>query len=303
VSDETPGTPDPSEQPVPPVPPAAVVPPPPAPVPQAPPVAVPSTPVPPAPPAPVPSVRRRPRWRTAVGVTAAVAVVAAGVVLGGTVLHGHHGSSAGTSAATPWQAPPTPTPSGRFGAKPGGTHYGSLALLLLPMPAGFSPGPDVKAFGNDVLLGAGQARDLVKADTDGMPARDRLGLDAAIDALRIQGAGIRTYTESGGNLVVTISLIQVENQRAAQAIPEFQAAEARTERFRSGPRVKGFPRATCLLAPLEAGERVSEMMCQAAEGDLVVKLTASGTVPLERTEVAELMAHQLDRVKNPGEAV
>ncbi len=253
--------------------------------------------------APVP---RTPRSRrgTVFGVVGALVALAAVGGVGYGVLHGGNDRADAKPARTPWSAP-TPSATKAFGAKSGGTHFGSLSLLLLPVPAGYSPGPDVQEFGNDVVLDAGKARHLVEGDVSGLSKKDRKEADQAIDDLHIEGAGMRTYTEADDELVVQIEIVQMKNKSAARAEPKFFSAftKAMGDLFHKGPKVKGHPYASCAVPAPGKKEKLGLMLCEATEGDLMVTMTASGTVPLEKTEAADLLARQLDRIKDPGEAV
>ncbi|MBY8880950.1 hypothetical protein [Actinacidiphila acidipaludis] len=248
----------------------------------------------------------RGRRRVALLTAAALVVVAAAGGTGYAVLH--HGGS-GTDAAahptatTPW-AEPTPSATKAFGARSGGSHYGSLSLLLVPMPDNYGPGPDVDEFGNDVVLDAGQAQKLVKGDLSSLPAKERKAIAANVDALHIEGAGMRTYTQHDNRLVIQMEIVQMKNEEAARADTKFFAAFTKAMGiFRKGPKIAGHPQATCVLSPKVKGEKLDLMFCQATEGDLMVKMTASGTLPLESAEAATLLRKQLDRVQDPGQAV
>ncbi|MFI1097748.1 hypothetical protein [Streptomyces sp. NPDC020917] len=251
---------------------------------------------------PVPRGRRRIALFTA---AALVAVAAAGGV-GYAVLHhgGPDGVRAGhTAAATPWPEP-TPSATKAFGARSGGSHYGSLSLLLLPVPDGYRLGPDVQAFGNDAVLDAHQAQDLVKGDVTSLPAKERKAVQSGVDGLRIEGAGLRTYTQHDERLVVQMAIVQMRNKDAARSVTTFFTQFTRAMGvFRTGPRIAGHPQATCVLPPKKSGAQLDAMFCQATEGDLMVKMTVNGTLPLDKAAAADLLRRQLDRVRDPGQAV
>ncbi|WP_335981244.1 hypothetical protein [Streptomyces sp. CA2R106] len=249
-------------------------------------------------PAPVRS-RRVP----ALAVAAALVAVAACGGLGYAVLHGGQGTVAAKPAATPWSSP-APTATKAFGARSGGSHYGSPRLLLLPVPTGYRPGPDVEGYGNDVALGAEQARQLVRGDSQDLSAKERKELDEAVDALHIESAGMRTYLEDGGDLEVQIRIVQMKNKEAAKAQTEYFTAFTKALGvFRTGPKVKGYPKATCVLPPIDKDEKLDGMTCQATEGDLMVTMSADGTRPLAKSAAADLLRRQLDRIKDPGTTI
>jgi hypothetical protein len=252
------------------------------------------------------SPQARGRRRVALGTAAALVAVAAAGGIGYAVLqHGGSGDAkaAQSPAATPW-AQPTPTATKAFGARSGGSHYGSLSLLLLPIPDNYDAGPDVDEFGNDVVLDAHHAQDLVKGDVTSLPAKDRKKVEAGVDALHIEGAGLRTYAQHDDRLVIQMEIVQMKNEDAARSETKFFTAFTRALGvLRKGPKITGHPQATCVLPPKEKGEKLDTMFCQATEGDLMVKMTASGTLPLEQAEAADLLRKQLDRVRDPGQAV
>lgn len=249
----------------------------------------------------------RGRRRLALVTAAVLVAVAAAGGIGYTVLR-HDGSGgdarAGSHpATTPWTQP-TPTVTKAFGARSGGSHYGSLNLLLLPMPDTYDPGPDVEAFGNDVVLDRSQAEDLVKGDLTDLPAKERKTVQSTVNAMHIEGAGLRTYTQHDGELVIRMEIVQMKNEDAARGETRFFTAFTHAMGvFRAGPRISGHPQATCVLAPKEKDATLDSMYCQATEGDLMIKMTADGTLPLEKAEAADLLHKQLDRVRDPGQAV
>ncbi|MEU3461628.1 hypothetical protein ABZ721_17005 [Streptomyces sp. NPDC006733] len=241
------------------------------------------------------------RRALALGIAAALVAVAAGGGIGYAVLR-HDDSADRNAAAEPWKAP-APVRTGEFGALSGGSHYGRLGKLLLPMPDGYVAGPDVHEFGNDVELDGKQAASMMKETVSGLPKKNRKAVEKAIDALLLQGAGMRTYTGDDGSYVVEMHIVQMKNKQAAadrtQYFDEFTKALGV---FRNGPRIAGHDKARCVLPPTKPGEKLDEMTCQATEGDLLVTMDVTGTVPLHKTEAAELLKQQLDRIQDPGVA-
>lgn len=263
--------------------------------------AVPAPPLPPQfPPAPAGPAPVRSRRGLALGLAAALVAVVAGSGIGYAVLHGKDGKPAAKHAAGSWTEP-TPTATKAFGTRSGGSHYGSPRLLLLPVPAGYMPGPDVDGYGNDVALDAKQARQLVRGDSRGLSAKERKKVDGALDDLHIESAGMRTYTDAGGEMVVQMRIVQMKNKEAAQGVTDYFTAFTKAMGvFRTGPKVKGYPKATCVLPPAESHDTLDTMTCQATEGDLMVMMTVDGTRPLEKSDAADLLRKQLDRIKDPG---
>lgn len=251
-----------------------------------------------------PATASAPRSRRglALGVAAALVAVAAGGGIGYAVLHQDDPADR-KPAAAPWKAP-NPSRTGEFGATSGGSHYGRLGKLLLPMPDTYEPGPDVEEFGNDVELDARQAASMMKGSVSGLSKKKRKAVEKAIDNLRLQGAGMRTYTSDDGTYIVEIQIVQMKNKQAAADRTEyFDEFTKALGIFRNGPKIAGHDRARCVLPPTEPGEKLDDMTCQATEGDLLVTMDVTGSVPLHKTEAADLLRQQLDRIKDPGVAV
>jgi hypothetical protein len=251
---------------------------------------------------------KKPRRRLALGLAAALVVVAAGGGIGYAVLNQ---DAAVKATGKPWKAP-LPKKTGSYGAESGGSHYGALRKLLLPMPQAYVPGPDVAEFGNDAQLSGKRASDLLKAGYRSLPKKQRLAAGKAVDRLGVEGIGMRTYSTYGGvgggtdgqdALVVEVELLQLKNKQAARGATDFFAALAEEAgNFRKGPKIAGYGNAVCILPPREKGVPLDRMDCEATEGDLVINLTATGTTPLPKDDAAKLLKQQLDRVKDPGEA-
>ncbi|MCM2427059.1 hypothetical protein [Streptomyces sp. RKAG337] len=241
----------------------------------------------------------RKRRALALGIAAALIAVAAGGGIGYAVLRHDDTPDAKTSAA-PWKAP-TPAKTGEFGAKSGGSHYGRLGKLLLPLPDTYQPGPDVGEFGNDVELDGKQAVTMMKSSVSRLSKKNRSAVEKSIDDLHLQGAGMRTYSADGGDYVIEIQIVQVTNKQAAAERNEyFNEFTKALGVFRNGPKIAGHDKARCVLPPTEPGEKLDAMSCQATEGDLMVTMTLTGTVPLHKTEAADLLKQQLDRIQDPG---
>ncbi|WP_329134869.1 hypothetical protein OG552_20125 [Streptomyces sp. NBC_01476] len=246
----------------------------------------------------------RPRRRLALGLAVALVVVLVGGGVGYAALRNGGGDDAKPSA-TPWAAP-TPTATKAFGAKSGGSHYGSLSLMLLPVPSGYMPGPDVHQYGNDTVLDTKQATDVMEGDVSDLSKKERKELTAEITAMHIEGAGLRTYSRTDGELIVQMELVQMRNKEAARAETEFFGSLKKfLDDGGKAPKVKNYPHAVCVVMPkdLAVTTDLDSMTCQATEGDIVVTMTANGPSPMDRDEAAGLLSKQLDRIKDPGEAV
>jgi hypothetical protein len=203
--------------------------------------------------------------------------------------------------AKAWRAP-TPRRTGSYGAVSGGAHYGKLAKLLLPVPSGYTPGPDDGQYGNDKQLGAAQAVAVLEAPFKSLPATERQLMRRSISAAHVEGLGLRTYQRDDDSAVAELLMVQMRNQTAAKnAAAAFRALTRGTE-FRPGPKVHGHHEAYCAVPKHVPASKLTSVSCYAGEGDLTVRLTFTGPVPLSASTAATLFQHQLDRVKDPGEA-
>ncbi|SNT42255.1 hypothetical protein SAMN05216252_124124 [Actinacidiphila glaucinigra] len=244
---------------------------------------------------------RRSRRGVALGVAAALVAVVAGGGIGFAVLQ-HQKDDGKKASAQTWKAP-EPKKTGEYGTQSGGSHYGALGKLLLPVPDGYSLGPDIAEFGNDAELSAERAEELMRGDLGGVPKKERDLVRKAVAGLHIQGMGMRTYREDEARFFVETQIVQMKNKRSAKAGTEFFTAFTKALGvFRNGPKIAGHDKARCVLPPKEPGQKLDSMMCQATEGDLLIRMSVTGTSPLRKTEAADLLKEQLDRVQDPGEA-
>lgn len=178
----------------------------------------------------------------------------------------------------------------------------TLADRLLPVPDGFSPGPDIEEFGNDTVLSGERATAVLKNSTRGLPARQRRQHAEAVDELRIQGMGMRSYQSSDG--VVEMEVVRLENTRAVRELGRFQDRFIKMlDVFRKGPRIEGHRNAHCYLMPKDGTAKLDRMVCNAYEDDLMVNMDAYGTRPLDTEGAARLLEKQLDHLISPGEYV
>lgn len=247
----------------------------------------------------------KPRRRTALLVAGAL-VVAAALGGGGYVLYGRGDGKADGKPS----AGPSPAPTKAYGVTSGGSHYGDLGQMLLPVPSGMTPGPDDEEYGNDSVFDAGQARKVLESGQgDGRKptAAERKQIDAAIDAMHVKGLAIRTYTSFDGDETFEIILTQVGNQLAAQRTAKELGQLNESADTPKGPSVKGYPHAVCIPFGPDAdsgvGDWMEAMFCQATEGDLMVQLAVQAVHPMNKMLATTLMAQQLDRIKAPGETV
>ncbi|WP_031079176.1 hypothetical protein [Streptomyces sp. NRRL WC-3742] len=254
-------------------------------------------PVPAGPPAPAVRTAARPLVRAGAATLAAALV---GVAIGVGIIKTRYDDPAPTAAAAPAAPAPTATP---YGAKSNGSHFGSLRDLLLPVPAGYEPGPDEGGYGNDTELGAQQLAEQLDAELQQVPKAKRDTIRSYWEGLHVRGSGVRTYRTKEDDLLIGLKLRQF-NQQEVQRINEYTAVfTGDTGLFRVGPPVPGHPEAHCYLMPAPPSAPIDYLECSAAEGDLLVIMNAEGPAPLPKDKIIALYAAQLDRLAAPGATV
>ncbi|MFG2918499.1 hypothetical protein ACGF0D_37150 [Kitasatospora sp. NPDC048298] len=259
----------------------------------------PAAPADPAGPAgPSPASRRLLRAGAA---TAAAALV--GVAIGIGIIKTQYDDPAQATAAAPSTAP-TPTATATpYGAKSNGSHFGSLRDLLLPVPAGYELGPDDGGYGNDTELNGEQLSAELESDLQQLPKEKRDKMRSYWESMHVKATGVRTYRAAGDDLVVGLRLRQF-NQQEVQRINEYTAVfTGDTGLFRIGPAIPGHPEAHCYLMPAPPSAPIDYLECSAAEGDLLVIMSAEGVAPLPKDKIVALFTLQLDRLARPGASV
>ncbi|WP_424921408.1 hypothetical protein [Streptomyces sp. wa1] len=214
-----------------------------------------------------------------------------------------------TARTTVWQKPdgePDKDPAGDVSAGRASTE---LSKLQLPVPAGYTLGPDSGSDGNDSEISGKKAAAALKETGRGLAGKQRRELDRRIDKLEIQGVAVRTYRADSDDLAVEIKITKMKDRKAVRDTHLFrQELLESVGVFRKGPAVKGHKHAACFLMPKEkdAGGDAVEldgMQCTAYDGELSVNLIATGIEPFEKTEVVDLLKDQLDHVASPGEYI
>ncbi|MFE4517786.1 hypothetical protein ACFRMQ_26745 [Kitasatospora sp. NPDC056783] len=262
-------------------------------------LAAPAAPVDPAAPAvPGPASRRLLRAGAA---TAAAALV--GVAIGVGIIKTQYDDPVPATAAAPSAGPAPSASATPYGAKSNGSHFGSLRDLLLPVPAGYEPGPDDGGSGNDTELSGEQLSAELDADLQQLPKEKRDTMRSYWESMHVKATGVRTYRAAGDDLVVGLKLRQF-NQQEVQRINEYTAVfTGDTGLFRIGPAIPGHPEAHCYLMPAPPSAPIDYLECSAAEGDLLVIMSAEGVAPLPKDKIVALFTLQLDRLARPGASV
>ncbi|MFB8025314.1 MULTISPECIES: hypothetical protein [unclassified Streptomyces] len=180
-----------------------------------------------------------------------------------------------------------------------------LSKLLLPVPKGYRLGPDNGEHGNDDEVDGRRAVAAMKESSRGLAGKERREYEKRIDKLRVQGLALRSYVSQGNDLEVHAEIVRMKDTTAVRNFYTFQ-----TELFdlvgifRDGPKVKGHTRkATCFLEPENGDSDIEDMVCAAYDGELSITYRATGTKPVDRAAVAELLKDQLDHITSPGEYI
>ncbi|MER7727854.1 hypothetical protein [Streptomyces sp. NPDC096323] len=178
-----------------------------------------------------------------------------------------------------------------------------LSKLLLPVPRGYRLGPDSGAQGNDSELSGRVAAAEMKDGSRGLAGKQRREFEKRVDKLRVRGLAIRTYTSDANDLIVETQLVRMD-KKAVRDLYGFKAELFDAIGvFRDGPAIGGHKKnAKCVLPP-KGKLKVESMYCTAYDGDVMLSFSASGTKPLDKSAVAELVKDQLDHIKSPGEYV
>ncbi|WP_458244545.1 hypothetical protein [Streptomyces sp. MAI_2237] len=254
---------------------------------------------PPAPPA------RKPRNRGRIAAVAACALLAVAVVAGvGYTVVTVDGADRDAGAAV-WKFPKPKAPERKEAPAKG------LSGLLVAYGDGWKRGPDFGQFAADSELGAAQATALRKQSVRDLPRTERKQLEKLIDKEHVKGMAMRSYAKEAGSafftdtaVTVNITLSRMESPSVVRRLSNSQNAFfGSVDIFRKGPKIKGHTNAQCFLPPKGLDKHLDAMYCSAFQGNILVHVTASGVKPFDSQGVADLLADQLKRIGDPGEAV
>ncbi|MEU3857168.1 hypothetical protein AB0F03_07310 [Streptomyces sp. NPDC028722] len=204
-----------------------------------------------------------------------------------------------------------PEPSEGRPGKPAAT---GLSGLLLPYGEDrYGRGPDVAEFGSDTELSGRQATALRKRSLAALPRSQRLLLERQIDRNPIKGMAMRSYLSaprttdaegaSGRVFTLEIVLTRMDRRTARSSTAGQREFLAAMKNLRKGPAVEGHDDAGCFLPPAGWTDELDMMVCSGYVGDVLVTATATAAGPLDQKGVADMVAAQLDRIKDPGKAV
>jgi hypothetical protein len=231
-----------------------------------------------------------------------VASIVVGAAIGFTVVHSrdvtHDQQQAAADAAASaqaklaiLQAPIT------AGVRSDGSHYGSLFAYLLPLPDGYTLGPDIGTIGDNDFISAAQVNAQLQAELLKLPKSDMSSSKGTLADLHLQGIAVRTMVSSSGSEEIDFELMQLD-PKLASADQTMLGSFVDGLGFRQGASVPGYSSAKCVLPPGYGSDKVDEMYCVASYGDVEVMIEVSGTAPLDQNSAAQMLAQQLDRLKS-----
>ncbi|WP_328926389.1 hypothetical protein OG429_18330 [Streptomyces sp. NBC_00190] len=186
----------------------------------------------------------------------------------------------------------------------------ALTGKLLPVPGGFTPGPDLDGDGNNFFVSGEKAVETLKEAREGLSSSERKKRDDMLAGLKLKGLAGRGYTGRHGDLVVEVSIMQAD----PQALGTFSEITKKLLEFagdgREAPKVDGFPDAKCSLLAVgedekdnEKKEKVDSLYCVAVQGDVLVNFRAYGRTPFQTSDAVGFFKNQLSHLKSPGESV
>lgn len=188
-----------------------------------------------------------------------------------------------------------------------------LAAALVPYgPDGWSQGPDIAEYGYDTAFTGAQAAALRKEALRELPLKQRKPLEKEIDKQHTKGLAMRSYVSTDEQAsvytdkasTVNIVLAQIADKSAVRSASRFQNEFLDALGvFRPGPTINGYKNAECFLSPKDTEEKLDTIYCSAYQGEVLVTLTAESAKPMQTYAIGRLLQEQLDRIKDPGEAV
>ncbi|MFE0643019.1 hypothetical protein ACFW2Y_15580 [Streptomyces sp. NPDC058877] len=185
-----------------------------------------------------------------------------------------------------------------------------LSKLLLPLPYGYEFGPDEELYGNDGELGPAEATALMKQAGEGLSGKKRRTFEKEVDALGLQGLGVRTFADPTDDFVVTFQIARMKDKKQVKDSYRIRKEVMDFLKFAKGPAVKDHRNAACYVVPAddslskeEQEVELEQMVCLAYDSEVLVTVTAAGAKPFNKARVADLLKKQLEHIESPGEYV
>ncbi|MFD7261863.1 hypothetical protein [Streptomyces sp. NPDC059874] len=189
--------------------------------------------------------------------------------------------------------------------EPGPVPANALSGKLLPLPSGFSLGPDLGGDGNNFFVSGEKAVEGFKEARKGLSSSERKKRDDMLADLKLKGLAGRSYTKGNGDMVTEVRIMQAD----PQALGTFSEVSKKLIDLMAGdrdaPKVDGFPDAKCSLLPVgeEKEEKIDSLYCVSVEGDVMVNFRAYGPKPaFKASDATAFLKNQLSHLKSPGES-
>ncbi|WP_327253554.1 hypothetical protein [Streptomyces sp. NBC_01244] len=251
-------------------------------------------------PAPAPAKPARKVNRKAVALIAGG--VAAAVLVGGGIWASSAVADADREAPTAYWVPLGEQLATR--EAPGSVPANALLGKLLPIPAGFVPGPDLEEDGNDFFVSGEKAVEGFKETRSGLTSAQRKDRDKMLANLKLKGLAGRSYVNERTSWFAEIRIMQAD----PKAVGAFSEVSKKFLDFqgdgRQAPKVDGFPDAKCSLEAIgeKKKEKIDSLDCVAVEGDVMVTFRAYGPKPFATAAAVALFQNQMNHLKSPGES-
>ncbi|MCK1823058.1 hypothetical protein MTQ10_26555 [Streptomyces sp. XM83C] len=233
------------------------------------------------------------------------ALLLAGAVIGGVAFTAVTVQGADRDAGAPSWKFPGDSPTEYKAPPPQG-----LAGLLVPYGTDkWVRGPDYGEFGSDATLTGAQAMALRKQQLADMPRSQRQKLEKVLEGQPIKGMAMRSYLSKDvslygdGVFVMRLVLARLDSTATARSSVRFQKGLLDAVELPKGPKISGYPDAACFEVPDTEDSGLVGLLCVGSVGDVLVTATAEGAEPLDTKSAAWMFRDQLDRIKEPGEAV
>lgn len=201
-----------------------------------------------------------------------------------------------------WAAAGRPVPST---GTPAAVPPNDLLGKLLPVPSGFRLGPDLADDGNNFFVSGENAVQGFKDSRKGLSSKERKQRDEALAELKLKGLAGRSYSKTGGQMVLEVRIMQADPQALGKFSEVTKKLLGLLGDGRDAPKVDGFPDAKCSLLAIgeEKKEKVDSLDCVAVQGDVLVNFRAYGPKPFSGSDAAAFFKNQLTHLKTPGESV
>ncbi|WP_405490520.1 hypothetical protein [Streptomyces sp. NBC_00096] len=190
-------------------------------------------------------------------------------------------------------------------AEPGSVPPNALSGKLLPVPAGFKPGPDMGSDGNNFFVSGEKAIEGFNESRSGLSTAQRKKREETLAELKLKGLAGRTYVKGEGAWVAEVRIMQADPKAVGNLSEVTKKLLELAGDKREAPKVDGFPDAKCALLAIgeEDKEKIDSIDCTAVEGDVAVTFRAYGPKPFSTSDAVAFFKNQMSHLKSPGESV